>query len=63
MENWIKISLALPGRTLFAKAWKVMVGRIPLYLLDTDIEENSIEDRAITHHLYGGDWNNDLSKN
>ncbi len=35
-----------------------MVGRIPLYLLDTDIEENTKEDRAITHHLYGGDWNN-----
>jgi phosphorylase/glycogen(starch) synthase len=57
-DEWVKISLALPGRTLLAKAWKVMVGRIPLYLLDTDISENSVEDRSITHNLYGGDWHN-----
>ncbi|MCD4789250.1 MAG: alpha-glucan family phosphorylase [Bacteroidales bacterium] len=56
--DWIKVSIALPGRTLIAKIWKLQIGRIPLYLLDTDIEENSLEDRAITHHLYGGDWNN-----
>ncbi len=45
----------MPGRTLVAKAWKVRVGRIPLYLLDTDIEENTAEDRGITFQLYGGD--------
>jgi phosphorylase/glycogen(starch) synthase len=56
--NWVTISLALPGRTLYAKAWKLAVGRIDLYLLDTDIEENTMEDRSITHHLYGGDWHN-----
>lgn len=56
--NWVTISLALPGRTLQAKAWMVQVGRINLYLLDTDIESNSAEERAITHHLYGGDWYN-----
>ncbi len=56
--EWITISLALPGRNLYAKVWKAEVGRIPLYLLDTDIEENIEVDRSITHQLYGGDWEN-----
>ncbi|NTV78094.1 MAG: glycosyltransferase family 1 protein, partial [Clostridiales bacterium] len=55
---WIKIIIALPGRDLTAKVWKIDVGRIPLYLLDADIEENSPEDRSVTHQLYGGDWEN-----
>ena len=41
-----------------ANVWKASVGRIPLYLLDTDNELNSEFDRPITHHLYGGDWEN-----
>lgn len=53
--NWVTISIAFPGRNVIAKAWKVNVGRISLYLLDTDIEQNSPEDRAITGQLYGGD--------
>lgn len=53
--DWIKISIAFPGRSVYAKAWKVSVGRINLYLLDTDIDENAPEDRAITGQLYGGD--------
>ncbi len=57
-DNWLQIKLALPGRVLHAKVWVVDVGRIPLYLLDTDIEENSDEDRFITHQLYGGNWEN-----
>ncbi|MCK4287980.1 MAG: DUF3417 domain-containing protein, partial [Bacteroidales bacterium] len=52
-NNWIKISIALPGRTVFAKVWKVEVGRVNLFLLDTDIEKNSLNDRSITHQLYG----------
>ncbi len=60
--EWIKISFGLPGRRLFAKIWKVDVGRIPLYLLDTDIEENSDADRSVTHRLYGGDWENRLKQ-
>ena len=51
---WLMISLPLPGRTLYAKIWKVQVGRIDLYLLDADIEENAPHDRSITHQLYGG---------
>lgn len=54
-NEWVTVKVALPGRTLVAKAWKVPVGRIPLYLLDTDIEENQNDDRSITHQLYGGD--------
>ncbi|MFW5793313.1 MAG: alpha-glucan family phosphorylase [Bacteroidota bacterium] len=57
-NNWIKISIAFPGRTLHAKVWKIDVGRIPLYLMDTDIPENNSADRFITHQLYGGDWEN-----
>ncbi len=51
----IKIQIALPGRPVFAQIWDLKVGRISLYLLDTDIEQNSQEDRALTYHLYGGD--------
>jgi len=61
-SNWLKIRIALPGRTLHAKVWRVDVGRVPLYLLDTDIEENNVEDRSITHHLYGGDNENRLKQ-
>ncbi len=57
-NKWVKISIAFPGRTLHAKVWKIEVGRIPLYLLDTDIPENNSADRFITHQLYGGDWEN-----
>ncbi len=49
------ISVSYPGRDVYAKVWKVQIGRIPLYLLDTNIEENSLEDRSITYQLYGGD--------
>ncbi|MEI6890077.1 MAG: alpha-glucan family phosphorylase [Bacteroidales bacterium] len=56
--NWLKILFALPGRNLYAKIWRVDVGRIPLFLLDTDIEENDDSYRSITHQLYGGDLEN-----
>jgi phosphorylase/glycogen(starch) synthase len=52
---WVKVKIAFPGRTLTAKVWRVNVGRVQLYLLDTDIDENAAEDRAITNQLYGGD--------
>lgn len=53
--EWIKISIAYPGRTIHAKIWQLMVGRVTIYLLDTDIDENSWEDRSLTNQLYGGD--------
>jgi phosphorylase/glycogen(starch) synthase len=60
--KWKKIIINLPGRPVYAKIWRCDVGRVPLYLLDTDIEDNQIEDRAITHQLYGGDWENRLKQ-
>ena len=45
-----------------AYVWRVNVGRISLYLLDTDNEMNSEFDRSITHQLYGGDWENRLKQ-
>jgi glycogen phosphorylase/synthase len=56
--NWRTIHLVLPGRTLTARIWLLNVGRISLYLLDTDLDDNIEQDRGITHHLYGGDWEN-----
>ena len=53
--EWINVKIALPGRTVTAKVWQVNVGRIKLYLLDTDTKGNSPEDEHITHKLYGGD--------
>lgn len=47
---------------VYAYLWRVNVGRIPLYLLDTDNEMNSQYDRPITHQLYGGDWENRLKQ-
>lgn len=56
--KWKTISVAFPGRVVNARVWRVDVGRTELYLLDTDYEDNLPQDRAITHHLYGGDWEN-----
>lgn len=54
LGEWIKVTVELQGRTVYAKVWEMKVGRISLYLLDTDILENSWEDRGLTHQLYGG---------
>ncbi len=52
----IMISVPMPGRELYAVIWKVQVGRVPLYLLDTNFAENRLEeDRNLTDRLYGGD--------
>ena len=48
--------------TVHAFVWRVNVGRVKLYLLDTDNEMNSEWDRSITHSLYGGDWENRLKQ-
>lgn len=53
--NWLKVSVPIQGRIVQAKVWKLPIGRINLYLLDTDHEDNSQDDRALTHMLYGGD--------
>lgn len=51
----LNVTLDFPGRTLYARVWKVQVGRIPLYLLDTDTPKNTEEDRKITAQLYVAD--------
>ncbi|OUO53729.1 alpha-glucan phosphorylase [Parabacteroides sp. An277] len=56
------LEVPYPGRTVYANVWKVNVGRIPLYLMDTDIPQNSEWDRSITHQLYGGDWENRMKQ-
>lgn len=60
--KWITVGVELPGRTLFARLWKVEVGRTDLILLDTDFDDNRPEDRTVTHQLYGGDWENRLKQ-
>ena len=53
--GWLRIRLALPGRELFLRVWKVDVGKVPLYLLDSNDPLNSPWDRAITSTLYTTD--------
>ncbi len=60
--GWQTIKMNMPGRTMSARIWKVAVGRTDLYLLDTDFEANTPEDRSVTHQLYGGDWENRLKQ-
>ena len=52
--NWIRITVELPGRKLILRAWEVMVGRVYLYLLDSNDALNLSQDRGITEKLYGG---------
>ena len=49
------VTIHIRGREVHAQAWLARVGRIPLYLLDTNVPENDPVDRLITGHLYGGD--------
>lgn len=60
--NWESVTINLPGRKVIARIWRCDVGRTVLYLMDTDHEQNLEEDRSITHHLYGGNWENRLKQ-
>ncbi|HEY9648043.1 MAG TPA: alpha-glucan family phosphorylase [Chroococcidiopsis sp.] len=51
----LRIEVSYPGRVVYARVWRVQVGTVPLYLLDTNIEPNSRYDQDITDQLYGGD--------
>ena len=51
----LRIAVDYPGRTVFARIWRVQVGMVPLYMLDTNIEPNNTYDQNITDQLYGGD--------
>jgi glycogen phosphorylase len=50
----LQVRVELPGRTLHAQVWKAQVGRVPLLLLDSDVEDNAPAERSVTDRLYGG---------
>lgn len=51
----VRVTVGLPGRDVVVKVWQARAGHVRLYLLDTDVPENTPGDRDITHRLYGGD--------
>ena len=51
----LRIAVPYPGRTVYARVWRVQVGTVPLYMMDTNIEPNNSYDHDITDQLYGGD--------
>jgi starch phosphorylase len=61
-DNSLILEVQYPGRKVYANIWKVAVGRISLYLLDTDMDMNSEQDRSISFQLYGGDNENRLKQ-
>jgi phosphorylase/glycogen(starch) synthase len=58
----LSVSVVWPGRSVKVRVWEAKIGKVRLILLDTDCEENSPEDRSITHYLYGGDHENRLKQ-
>ena len=56
------LEVPFPGRIIYSHIWRVNVGRMKLYLMDTDFDMNSEYDRNITHSLYGGDWENRIKQ-
>ena len=60
--NQVIVDVPYPNFMVHATLWRANVGRISLYLLDTDNELNSEYDRRITHSLYGGDWENPIKQ-
>lgn len=58
----LDVTVQLQGRTVFVQVWKVKVGRITVYLLDTDTPKNAPQDRILTGQLYGGDREYRLSQ-
>lgn len=56
------LEVPFPDHVVYSNVWRADVGRVPLYLMDTDIDMNSPFDRSITHQLYGGDWENRMKQ-
>src|SRR4029077_2052012 len=52
--SYVHVRVDMPDNAVFCKVWRANVGRIPLYLLDTNLQENAPADREITSKLYGG---------
>lgn len=57
-----ELEVQFPGYRVYCSIWKANVGRVPLYLIDTDHYKNSEYDRQISAQLYGGDWENRLKQ-
>jgi len=53
--NAVEVSVSLPDRMVFLKVWKLSVGRVSIYLMDSNIRKNNESDRKLTAQLYGGD--------
>lgn len=51
----LRVSVSLPGRTVEIGAWEATIGKVRIFFLDTDLPQNSENDRKITYQLYGGD--------
>ncbi len=58
----LTISVELPGRNILARLWEIRIGRIPLYLLDSDVDGNSPTDRELTSRLYISDMDSRISQ-
>lgn len=58
----MELEVPYPERIIYANIWQVNVGRVKLYLLDTENDKNSEFDRPITDELYGGDWENRIKQ-
>jgi glycogen phosphorylase len=56
-EKPLAVSVKFPDRLVIAHIWELRVGRVPLYLLDTDLDENNPDDRKLTLRLYGSELN------
>ncbi len=63
-KDGVQVVLEVPyaNHMVYANVWRVNVGRVSLYLLDTDMDKNSDWDKSITHQLYGGDWENRIKQ-
>jgi len=61
-DKQVAISVELPGREVFARLWEIHVGRVPLYLLDTNYEANAPADRAMSARLYSSDLDMRISQ-
>ena len=55
VDTGVTVQVPFPGRDVAAKAWRIDIGRVPLLLLDTDVDDNTDHDRHITDRLYAGD--------
>lgn len=58
----LTISVQLPEREVFARVWMIQVGRVPLYLLDSNVDKNTAHDRHLTARLYSNDLETRISQ-